>query len=781
MHKLMKRPVRSARVQLRGRIPRRNVSSRTERANELQATVGLRRALQCSMVPAGGMVAWRNSLQMSGLASNSVIVRRTTATFGEAFPVQDTASLLAAPVGTVSPATIPGNYAVGLPFSGRWSGQRSDLVRNFDELATKLGDLLDYDATHAIVVKGAAFARQIAPLQNRVDRLPVLIACLAHLPIPERDRDMQSLIPLVRAVIPEKAPGNTGQRSEDLAQQDGQDGQLDDQNDFYGIADVFKHDADANPVRLIDEMYLRAARYDSQAIADLTDTVLCRLATDPRGKRLVPRLASRFYELHLIEDGDANSLTAFVHRLALAHLQLLQLAAGDPAEQVLHQKTTTFWTRARDFKGELSHVIATADKDILDAIGSWLDIRVAMFAAGAPELVAAWQEEDAATERAEEAVWGDNPVRKRREINRLTVKLRDVRRLHDCLIAAATDADDGADAENDSHGSEPACSSHGNADGKVLHDRPTVTANAEDDGEEADGSRVEEDASGIVVIPMFEKSGNRELDERLKLYRDGLGGVKLPLVSTPDLAPIRAELVRKLPHLETIIDRILNSMVPHPYIKLPPVLLVGRPGCGKTTLLEELAQLLGTPSLTIDGAGISDANLLGVDQHWGTGGPGVHLNLVVENEIANPILIFDELEKAGGSRRNGDIRTKLLGLLEPRRAGAFLCPFLGKPTNLSGLNWVFSANSSENIPLPLLNRLETIKCPLPAREHLGQLAPQLLAAEYASRGLHTGWAAPLTPDELVILRRHWQGGSIRNLKRLISAVVSARDQFMTIA
>ena len=665
-------------------------------------------------------------------------------------------------------------------------------MRGFDELVSKLGDLLDYDATHDIVVKGTAFQGQIAPLQNRVDRLPVLIRCLAQLPIPERDRDMQSLIPLVRAVIPEKAPQQAGQSSDHVGRQDGrgaQDGQLGQQDDLYRIVDVFKHDADANPVRLIDELYLRAVRHDSQAIADLADTVLCRLASDPRGGRLVPRLASRFYELHLLEDDDAKSLTAFVHRQALARLQLLRLAAGDPAERVLHRKTMTFWTRARDFKGELAHVIATADKDILDAIGSWLDIRVAMFAAGEPDLVATWQKENATTERAEEAVWGDNPVRKRMEINRLSVELRDVGRLHDCLIGAANNTDDRADdraeAENECDGPKPARSRHGRTDAKIMGHRPSTTVSAdcteeeEENEEQADGDRVEEDASGIVVIPIFEKSGNRELDERLKMYRDGLGGVRLPLVPTPDLAPVRAKLVHLLPHLKSVIDRILNAMVPHPYVKLPPVLLVGRPGCGKTTLLEELARLLGTPSLTIDGAGISDANLLGVDQHWGTGGPGVHLNLIVENEIANPILIFDELEKAGGSLRNGDIRTKLLGLLEPRRAGAFLCPFLGKPTNLSAVGWTFTANSTDTIPLPLLNRLETVVCPLPAREHLEKLAPQLLAAEYASRGLHAGWATPLTPDELALLRRHWPGGSIRNLKRLMSAVVSARERFMT--
>ena len=130
---------------------------------------------------------------------------------------------------------------------------------------------------------------------------------------------------------------------------------------------------------------------------------------------------------------------------------------------------------------------------------------------------------------------------------------------------------------------------------------------------------------------------------------------------------------------------------------------------------------------------------------------------------------------------NGDLRTKLLGLLEPRRAASFLCPFLGKPTDLSAINWVFSANSNENIPVALLNRLEVIKCPLPTTAHLEILAPQLLAAEYAARGLHAGWATPITPDELVLLRRHWKGGSIRNLRRLVKGLLETRERFMPTA
>jgi ATP-dependent Lon protease len=94
------------------------------------------------------------------------------------------------------------------------------------------------------------------------------------------------------------------------------------------------------------------------------------------------------------------------------------------------------------------------------------------------------------------------------------------------------------------------------------------------------------------------------------------------------------------------------------------------------------------------------------------------------------------------------------------------------------MSWVFTANTLDDIPAALQNRLEIIRCPSPKREHLDVLAPQLLMATYRERGLRQEWCQPLTQNEVQTLRRHWPGGSIRNLKRLIRAVVDAREKFM---
>ena len=697
-------------------------------------------------------------------------------------------------------STLPSVPTTGLPFSGRWSGAMDELCRDFTELASKLGDLLDHDENESIEMEDAPFKACPREDANRLDRIPILIGCLAGLLIPERDRANQELIPLVRAVVPDGG---------------------------FRIVDIFRFRGGDHSLRLIDEMYRCAVHYDSQAIADLTDTVLFTLAVGYGEDCLLDRLVSRFYELHLAKVPPARSLADRVHSIAMAKLQMMRLKAGHTLPRVLLGSRTMYSPRDATVQDDLTIIIERSESEILDIIRLWLDRRIKLLAKHERELDLARPMADVSTVRNNKGALS----RSVREAKHMAKALERVRWLHDHTFPTNNELDDLFDglpedgvedgpsdgtADGDTSGvydgedvevsglrivdrsrkggrSKPDNAGKRNAATALSTLWPEhspsrkgqakVTGNRNRAGKSGSGdvlfgetaSDVED---GIVVVPAFDKTGNRDIDDRLAPYRDGLAGQRLPLVRMPDLGPIRSRLVHMLPHLEPIIDRILTAMAPHQDVKLPPILLIGRPGCGKTTLLEELAKELNAPSVTIDGAGLSDANLLGVDYRWYTGAPGIHLDLITDHRVANPIIILDELEKVGGSDRNGDIRHKLLGLLEPRRASSFMCPYLGKPTNLCGVNWLFSANTNENIPLPLINRLEVINCPMPGKNHLETLAGQLLVAEYKSRGLHAGWATPLTPTELNLLARYWAGGSIRNLHRLVKAMIDARERFV---
>ena len=293
--------------------------------------------------------------------------------------------------------------------------------------------------------------------------------------------------------------------------------------------------------------------------------------------------------------------------------------------------------------------------------------------------------------------------------------------------------------------------------------------------------------TAMVVLDHLPKRTGLDNKGSMAEIEEKLLDVPLPLQPTPDLKPVRDHLHYMLPHLACVTDRILNSMAAHRTIRLPPILLVGEPGCGKTTLLEDLTKALDIASITVDVAGTADANLLGVDARWGSAAPGVQLDLLMQSEIANPVIIFDELEKLGGSQRNGNAQHKLLGLLEPRRSASFFDPYLNTPMDLSRLNWLFTANEVTGISAPLLNRLEVIHCLNPDKEHLGTLADQLLKAEYEAQGLHPAWCQPLTLEELETLARYWprpryrkQGGAIRDLRRYVCAIIQTREMNSTI-
>ncbi len=187
--------------------------------------------------------------------------------------------------------------------------------------------------------------------------------------------------------------------------------------------------------------------YDSKAIADLTDIVLCYIAEDRQGQRVLPRLVSRFYELHLALTPSAQTLTGFVHQHALARLQVMRFVAGDPAKQILHGANNARWSHIVNFATDLSEVMTDFETDIFDGIKSYMDIRMAMFAENEHELVETWNEEDAVAKAAVEKDDRGKEVWQNRDAVRLAVELRDARRLHNHLIGNGTAPDVVAEPE----------------------------------------------------------------------------------------------------------------------------------------------------------------------------------------------------------------------------------------------------------------------------------------------------------------------------------------------
>lgn len=262
-------------------------------------------------------------------------------------------------------------------------------------------------------------------------------------------------------------------------------------------------------------------------------------------------------------------------------------------------------------------------------------------------------------------------------------------------------------------------------------------------------------------------------DKVKKAFAD-LVGVALPLSPVPDLAVVRDGLLAQFPYATSVVDAVLRELVGQCHVRLPPIILVGSQGAGKTAFAEGLLDALGVPRITVSCGGVGDAALAGTSRRWSSGEPCLPMAQVLRWRTATPGIVLDEVEKVASSRHNGSMLDALLGFLEPRSAKAWHDPYVEAPVDLSGVIWLATANSVGDLPGPLRDRCRILAFPEPRPEHLEVLAPRLLKAVVTGRGLDERWGTPLDAEEFAALGKFWRGGSIRRLRRLIEGVLDAR-------
>lgn len=160
-----------------------------------------------------------------------------------------------------------------------------------------------------------------------------------------------------------------------------------------------------------------------------------------------------------------------------------------------------------------------------------------------------------------------------------------------------------------------------------------------------------------------------------------------------------------------------------PGVRLQPLLLDGPPGIGKSVWARHLAALLGAPATLIDATNESASfGIVGSQRGWGNSAPGRVLTDMIQHKVGNPVIVIDEIEKAGtpvsSKGRTFDLTSALLPLLEQATAKQWTCPYHELPFDMSWIGWVLTSNNARLLPEPLLSRCPPLQLRNPVTSEL---------------------------------------------------------------
>jgi ATP-dependent Lon protease len=227
--------------------------------------------------------------------------------------------------------------------------------------------------------------------------------------------------------------------------------------------------------------------------------------------------------------------------------------------------------------------------------------------------------------------------------------------------------------------------------------------------------------------------------------------------------------------LQEIKERILEHLAVmklNPEAKAPILLFVGPPGVGKTSLGQSIARAMGREFERVALGGLGDeAELRGHRRTYIGAMPGRLLTALRRAGTKNPVLMLDEVDKLGRGFR-GDPAAALLEVIDPAQNDKFRDNYLDLPFDLSKTTFIMTANSTETIPSPLLDRMEVVRLSGYAEEEKQAIARRyLLPRQLKEAGLESH-NLEVTEEALEeLIRSYTREAGVRSLERAIAKLV----------
>ena len=217
-------------------------------------------------------------------------------------------------------------------------------------------------------------------------------------------------------------------------------------------------------------------------------------------------------------------------------------------------------------------------------------------------------------------------------------------------------------------------------------------------------------------------------EDEVRQNIDNLTGKVSYITVTTEKKERVIQLKKKYPNMSEVIDYLVqcfqaSNLKKHKELAFRPIVLVGGPGCGKTSFVTELCMiLLGHKAIKIDlGNGVPDFAIAGSDTSYSHAKHGLIIAAMFKNSehgpLKNPIIHFDELDKVHSDEKYS-IETVFYSILEKNTARRFFDNFIGINVDASGVNYIFTANTLENVPAPIINRLRVFQIPDYTHEQL---------------------------------------------------------------